>query len=166
MFVILPGRPTLVYPCIGVHNRGSSTISSELLQQYALSQIHLNWKVCKIGGRRLNSYSFSGVLLSIFLQNCRKHSWIVSSYFSLSVSLESKECNYTVVLTELQLGRNLVFVYQRSDFYMMDSLLIAVYVFSRRMLIIFTHSSARAGYDTRSFFKRSLTGLNSEFSFS
>ena len=26
--------------------------------------------------------------------------------------------------------------------------------------------SARAGYDTRSFFKRSLTGLNSEFSFS
>ena len=26
--------------------------------------------------------------------------------------------------------------------------------------------SARAGYDTRSIFKRSLTGLNSEFSFS
>ena len=26
--------------------------------------------------------------------------------------------------------------------------------------------SARAGYDTRSLFKRSLTGLNSEFSFS
>ena len=31
---------------------------------------------------------------------------------------------------------------------------------------IFTNPSARAGYDTRSFFKRSLTGLNSEFSFS
>ena len=28
------------------------------------------------------------------------------------------------------------------------------------------HPSARAGYDTRSIFKRSLTGLNSEFSFS
>ena len=26
--------------------------------------------------------------------------------------------------------------------------------------------SARAGYDTRSIFKRNLTGLNSEFSFS
>ena len=30
--------------------------------------------------------------------------------------------------------------------------------------IIFTNPSARAGYDTRSIFKRSLTGLNSEFS--
>ena len=32
--------------------------------------------------------------------------------------------------------------------------------------IIFTNLSARAGYDTRSMFKRSLAGLNSEFSFS
>ena len=31
---------------------------------------------------------------------------------------------------------------------------------------IFTNPSVRAGYDTRSIFKRSLTGLNSEFSFS
>ena len=34
------------------------------------------------------------------------------------------------------------------------------------VLIIFTNPSARAGYDTRSIFKRSLTGLISEFSFS
>ena len=33
-------------------------------------------------------------------------------------------------------------------------------------LTIFTNPSARAGYDTRAIFKRSLTGLNSEFSFS
>ena len=33
-------------------------------------------------------------------------------------------------------------------------------------IIILTNPSARAGYDTRSIFKRSLTGLNSEFSFS
>ena len=32
-------------------------------------------------------------------------------------------------------------------------------------VIIFTNPSARAGYDTRSIFMRSLTGLNSEFSF-
>ena len=31
--------------------------------------------------------------------------------------------------------------------------------------ILFTNPSARAGYDTRSNFKRSLTGFNSEFSF-
>ena len=33
-------------------------------------------------------------------------------------------------------------------------------------LILFTNSSIRAGYDTKSIFKRSLTGLNSQFSFS
>ena len=33
-------------------------------------------------------------------------------------------------------------------------------------LILFTNPSARAGYDTRSIFKRILTGLNTEFSFS
>ena len=32
--------------------------------------------------------------------------------------------------------------------------------------IIFTNPSARVGYDTMSIFKQSLTGLNSEFSFS
>ena len=33
-------------------------------------------------------------------------------------------------------------------------------------IILFTNPLAQAGYDTRSIFKRSLTGLNSEFSFS
>ena len=37
--------------------------------------------------------------------------------------------------------------------------------FSNFYLILFTNPSAQAGYDTRSIFKRSLTGLNSEFSF-
>ena len=32
--------------------------------------------------------------------------------------------------------------------------------------VLFTNPSARAGYDTRSILKQSLTGLNSEFSFS
>ena len=41
------------------------------------------------------------------------------------------------------------------------------YYFRKGMnsFIIFTNPSARAGYDTRSIFKRGLTGLNSEFSF-
>ena len=36
----------------------------------------------------------------------------------------------------------------------------------KKWSILFTHPSDRAGYDTRSIFKRSLTSLNSEFSFS
>ena len=36
----------------------------------------------------------------------------------------------------------------------------------REGVILFTNPSTQAGYDTRSIFKRSLTGFNSEFSFS
>ena len=36
----------------------------------------------------------------------------------------------------------------------------------QKTILIFTNPTARAGYDTRSIFKRSLTGFNSEFSFS
>ena len=43
------------------------------------------------------------------------------------------------------------------------NLSVALFLFSS---ILFTNPSARAGYDTRSAFKRSLTVLNSEFSFS
>ena len=35
-------------------------------------------------------------------------------------------------------------------------------LYRHRAVILFTNPSARAGYDTRSIFKRSLTGLNSE----
>ena len=35
-----------------------------------------------------------------------------------------------------------------------------------KLVTIFTNPSARAGYDTRSIFKQSLTGLDLEFSFS
>ena len=42
----------------------------------------------------------------------------------------------------------------------------AFYIGQCPAIIIFTNPSARAEYDTRSIFKRSLTGLNSEFSFS
>ena len=42
----------------------------------------------------------------------------------------------------------------------------AIYLLLVYEYILFTNPSARAGYDTRSIFKRSLTGLNSEFSFS
>ena len=38
--------------------------------------------------------------------------------------------------------------------------------FIYELLYYLPNPSARAGYDTRSIFKRSLTGLNSEFSFS
>ena len=41
-----------------------------------------------------------------------------------------------------------------------------VYIYIYIYIYIFTNPSPRAGYDMRSIFKQSLTGLNSEFSFS
>ena len=47
-----------------------------------------------------------------------------------------------------------------------EVVIIVDYVSAYICICIFTNTSARAGYDTRSIFKRSLTGLNSQFSFS
>ena len=41
-----------------------------------------------------------------------------------------------------------------------------IFVANFGLAITFTNPSTRAGYDTRSIFKQSLTGLNSKFSFS
>ena len=41
-----------------------------------------------------------------------------------------------------------------------------LYAAEQSEFAIFTNPSARAGYDTKTIFKRNLTGLNSEFSFS
>ena len=41
-----------------------------------------------------------------------------------------------------------------------------LYISQTIYLLYLPNPSARAGYDTKSIFKRSLTGLNSEFSFS
>ena len=48
----------------------------------------------------------------------------------------------------------------------MNVFLIIFFIHCVTEISIFTDPSARAGYDTRSIFKRSLSGLNSEFSFS
>ena len=40
-----------------------------------------------------------------------------------------------------------------------------VYIISLFIVYVFTNSSGRAGCVTRSIFKQSLTGLNSDFSF-
>ena len=48
----------------------------------------------------------------------------------------------------------------------MDNDKVSQLTYKSALFTLFTNPSARAGYDTRSIFKRSLTGLNPEFSFS
>ena len=67
------------------------------------------------------------------------------------------DCNIVISEFELQLHYYVQFlsnILKKG----MNSIIIPV--------ILFTNPSARARYDTRSIFKRSLTGFNSEFSFS
>ena len=51
-------------------------------------------------------------------------------------------------------------------FYQYIDRVYVIFIFIANMIIYIYKPYARAGYDTRSIFKRSLTGLNSEFSFS
>ena len=55
--------------------------------------------------------------------------------FSSFTSSASMLCIYTVELIQLQLGRNSVLSYQRSDFHMNNSLSIAIHAFARRILM-------------------------------
>ena len=69
-------------------------------------------------------------------------------------------CMLSIMFTFITLGL-MLFLSKRTNFH-------SCWHFPRamRVLVIFTNPSARAGYHTRSILKRSLTGLNSEFSFS
>ena len=91
--------------------------------------------------------------------------------------VSNKYCRSVSVLSE-QYETSYLFYVTLSFLCNIICYLISVFVFSLVTLsgattishvmteILFTNPSARAGYDTRSIFKRSLTGLNSEFSFS
>ena len=61
-----------------------------------------------------------------------------------------------------------VYIYVCVCIYMYIYMVVYTYmcVYEYFGITIFTNPSAWAGYDTRSIFKQSLTGLNSEFSFS
>ena len=61
-----------------------------------------------MGGKCLYSYCFVGYCFQDLFKT-------VHSIFSLSISLKSKWCSHTVVLTWLQLGRIPILFYQRDQ---------------------------------------------------
>ena len=58
--------------------------------------------------------------------------------FSPGISLKSKWCNHTIVLTQLQLRRILILFYQRSNFHMVINLSIAICALLMYMFISFS----------------------------
>ena len=79
-------------------------------------------------------------------------------------SWSNGECGIPYTLNHLTEGKQMSSVPVKilSTTYLFANIYIYIYIY----IYIFTNPSARAGYDIRSIFKRSLTGLNSEFSFS
>ena len=164
--------------------------SSLLLQQCPMSLVRLIWMVFEVDGWRSYScplplsYSFSSSGSFIKLDNPTQHKQkiifkIRNTYTALEpcekLNVWSQKVvrpGYTCFIAlSLLLGfcgaRKRRTPRKRSIFGIRGEW------FSTRwwLLIIKQHSylpnpSARAGYDTRSIFKRSLTGLNSDFSFS
>ena len=79
---------------------------------------------------------FCRVLLPGIIKNSTKHSYVVPIYLFLQAFSLSKCCNYTIVLTQLQLGRIPVLFYQRSDFHKVVPLSIGVDALSVHMLTV------------------------------
>ena len=91
--------------------------------------------------------------------------------FDLCVSVRSLSTlrMFQSILLDLLLGCLWVFcrgALFSKTFSFFSSYIFLIFTFISDCFIIFTNPSGRAGYDSRSIFKRSLTGLDSEFSFS
>ena len=97
--------------------------------------------------------------MTSFSQSISAHPWFQISSFTASFSsfIDSKPLTSESSVTA-------AVAWPRSQNHYQTVYLMTHYIILS--LSIFTNPSARAGYDTKSIFKRSLTGLNSEFSFS
>ena len=92
---------------VGVHR--TSLMSSSLPLQLSPACLVLTWMVFEMGDNWL--YSWGGGLLPGFIQN--NTAFLCSSHvaFSLYVLLVSMWCIHTIVLTQLQLGKNPILFY-------------------------------------------------------
>ena len=125
---------TLMHPCRGVHRRMSLMTASLHLQQCLACFVCLTRMVCEMRGKWLHSCYFVGLA---FMICSKKYCVFPHLTFSPYVSLAFKWCIYIVViLTQPQLGRSFVLIYQRSDFHMTDNLSIAVHAFPRHYAYI------------------------------
>ena len=122
-----------MHPCVGVHWRISLRSSSLLLQQCPTCLVRLGWflrwevssnTAATLWGvaSRIRSKQHVAFLCSFHL-----------AFFPCALSA-SMWYIHRVVSTQPQLGRNTILFYQRSDFHMIDNLLITVHAFAWNML--------------------------------
>ena len=145
------GRPAFARPCVGVHKSTSLMSSSLLLQQCPACLVRLTWIVFVIGGRWLYSWCLVGccrqdlfkiarsilvLLASSFFSSRFVCVHVVHPYSSIDVTAAWKKLRFILSV--------------RSDFHIIDSLLIAVHAFVNLVSMSLQQS-------TRRKLKRSLT---------
>ena len=107
------GRSAFAWPCVGVHKSTSLMSSSLLLQQCPVCLVRLTWIVFVRGGR----WPYSWCLVDLFKiarsRFVRVH--VVHPYSSIDATAAWKKLRFILSV--------------RSDFHIIDSLLIAVHAF-------------------------------------
>ena len=100
----------LVSQYLCVHVRMSLISLSLLFQQFPA---YIIWMVCMMWCKWPHSCCFVGCCFQDLFKTAHCILFWFHVAFSVGISLKSKWCNHTVVLTQLQLGRIPVLFYQR-----------------------------------------------------
>ena len=136
---VCAGRPAFARPYVGIHRITSLMRSSLLLQQYPACLVRLTWIVLVIGGRWPYSWCLVGccrqdlfkIARSIFVQ--LPSSLFSSRFVSVHVVHPYNSIDTTAAWKKLRFILSV-----RPDFYMIDSLLIAVHAFVNHVSMSFS----------------------------
>ena len=136
------GRPAFARPCVGIHKSTSLMSSSLLLQQCPACLVRLTWIVFVIGGRWPYSWCLVGccgqdlfrIARSILVQ--LPSSFFSSRFVSVHVVHPYSSIDVTAAWKKLRFILSV-----RSDFHIIDSLLIAVHAFVNLVSMSFSVDS-------------------------
>ena len=132
------GCPAFAWPCVGVHKSTSLMSSSLLLQQSPACLVRLTWIVFVIGGRWPYSWCLVGCCRQdLFKIACSILMQLPSSFFSsrfvrIHVVQPYSSIDATAAWKKLRFILSV-----RSDFHIIDSLLIAVHAFVEKPFIFY-----------------------------
>ena len=131
------GRPAFARPCVGIHKSTSLMSSSLLLQQCPACLVRLTWIDFVIGGRWPYSWCLVGCRCQDLLRNsCVPSSFFSSRFVSVHVVHPYSSIDVTAAWKKLRFILSV-----RSDFHIVDSLLIAVHAFVNLVSMSFSVDS-------------------------
>ena len=123
-------------PCEGVHRSTSLMSSSPLLQQCLASLFRLTWMIFVMSGRSSYLCCFVGCYLKDLFNIARSILlYLPSSFFSLLFVNANVVYQYSSINTTTARKKLRFILLVRSDFHMIDRLLLVVHAFASRVLM-------------------------------